>query len=162
MLVTSMEFEVLLLMLKICATLRIPIVPEVKLMLVGETVTGARPVPVRPTNASRLLWLSYMLTAPDVVPTSVGVKEMFATQDLPAATLPPQLSVSEKAVLHAKTTGCADAPVFVIVTALELLVTPTYVATNVSLVAETVMFCAHEFRLAIAIRSEVHTSELQS
>src|ERR1700681_1100930 len=101
-------------------TLCTPIVPPVKLRLPGAVVTGAAPGPVRPTNASRFLLGSYMLTAPVMVPTSVGEKDMFAVQEPPPpAILPAQLSVSVKSPLCTKLTDTDDAPLFVIVTGLE-------------------------------------------
>src|SRR4029077_5398327 len=66
--------------LKVFAALVVPIVPRVKLRLAGAVVTGATPLPVRPTNASRFLALSYMLAAPVMDPMTVGVKNMFAVQ----------------------------------------------------------------------------------
>jgi hypothetical protein len=63
--------------------------------------------------------------------------------DLPAAILPPQLSVSQKSLLVTKTTACADAPLFVIVTVLAALVAPTTVFARDSFAGETVRFCAH-------------------
>src|ERR1039458_5003394 len=96
---------VLLAIWKVCAALCVPIVPEVKLRLVGAVVTGAPPLPLRPANANKLLLLSYRLTAPVMDPTSVGVKESFAVQEWPPATLPPQLSVSEKSPLVTKLTA---------------------------------------------------------
>jgi len=152
-LVTLTELDVVLLvMLKIFAALCDPTVPPVKLMVVGKTATEAALLPVRPTKASRLLLLSRMLAAPEMEPTTVGVKKRFTTQDLPAATLPRQLSVSEKSALITNLIAWADAPVFVIVTASAGLVTPTKVFANVSLAGETATL-AHEFRLAIAIRA---------
>ncbi len=94
-----MELAVLFVILKVFAALSVPIGTEVKLRLVGAVVTGAPPVPVRPTNASRFLLLSNMLAAPEMAPTSVGAKEMFAVQEPPPEILPPQLSVSVKSPL---------------------------------------------------------------
>src|SRR6266404_3895896 len=51
--VTALELE--LVILKVFAALVVPIVPRVKLRLAGAVVTGAAPVPVRPTNARRFL-----------------------------------------------------------------------------------------------------------
>jgi len=48
---------VLLVISKVWAALDVPIIPPVKLRLVGALLTGASPVPVRPTQASRLLLL---------------------------------------------------------------------------------------------------------
>jgi|SRR5271165_969198 len=89
-----------------------------------------------------------MPAAPEMDPSSVGVKKMFAWQEWPAAMLPPQLSVSEKSPLITKLTACADAPLFAIVTTLAALVTPMIVFGNPSLAGVTVMFCAHAPRLA--------------
>jgi hypothetical protein len=89
-----------------------------------------------------------MPSAPEIDPTRVGLNETFTLHDLPAAIVPPQLSVSEKSLLVTKTTACADAPLFVIVTVLAALVAPTTVFASASFAGETVRFCAHAFRLA--------------
>jgi hypothetical protein len=92
--------------LKVFGALCKPIVPPVKLRLAGAVVTGAAPVPVRPTNASRLLLGSYMLVAPVMDPMSVGEKDMFAVHEPPPpGILPPQLSVSAKSPLVTKLTA---------------------------------------------------------
>src|SRR5258708_15202872 len=113
-----------LVILKVFAVLCIPTVPPVKLRLAGAVVTGAAPIPVRPTNASRLLLGLYMLVAPVMDPMSVGEKDMFAVQEPPPAILPAQLSVSAKSPLVTKLTACADSPLFVIVTGFEAVLSP--------------------------------------
>src|ERR1700726_3417285 len=89
----------LLVILKVLVALVVPVAAAPKLRLAGAVITGAKPVPVRPANASRFLLGSYMLAAPEMDPTRVGVKEMFAVQVPPPATLPLQLSVSVKSPL---------------------------------------------------------------
>jgi hypothetical protein len=143
-----------LVILKVFAALVVPIVPSVKLRLAGVVVTGTAPIPVRPTNASRLWELSYMLIAPVMDPVSVGEKDMFAVQEAPPpAILPAQLSVSEKSPLFTKVTCTDDAPLFVIVTGFEAVVTPMIVFANVRLAGETTI-CAHEFRLAVTTKAD--------
>jgi hypothetical protein len=154
MVLTVTALDEALEILKVFAVLCVPIVPPVKLRLAGAVVTGAAPVPVRPTNASRFLALSYMLAAPVMDPMTVGVKNMFAVQvPPPPATLPLQLSVSVKSPLVAKVTGTDDAPLFVIVTGFEAVITPTIVFENARLAGETTI-CAHEFRLAVTNKAE--------
>src|SRR5260370_12244669 len=94
MLLMVTELVVLLVILKVFAALRVPTVPPVKARLVGAVVTGAWPVPVISTNASRLLLLSSMVAAPLMEPTWVGVNVMFAVQEPPPPIPPPHLSAS--------------------------------------------------------------------
>src|SRR5713101_5549417 len=90
----------LFVILKGLVVLVVPIATAPKLRLAGAVVNGAKPVPVRPANASRFLLGSYMLAAPEMAPTRVGEKKMFAVQvPPPLATLPLQLSVSVKSPL---------------------------------------------------------------
>ena len=61
--------------------------------------TGAVPVPVRLTVWVAGLALSVMVTAPVLVPAAVGLKVTLRVQLAPAATLEPQVLVSEKSLL---------------------------------------------------------------
>src|SRR5258708_25208257 len=147
-----------LVILKVFAVLCIPTVPPVKLRLAGAVVTGAAPIPVRPTNASRLLLGLYMLVAPVIDPMRVGEKDMFAVQEPPPpAILPLQLSTSVKSPLVTKLTDTDDAPLFVIVTGFEAVVTPMIVFAKVRLAGDTTI-CAHEFRLAVTNRADSNST----
>ena len=95
-----------------------------------------------------------MPSAPEIDPTSVGLNETFTLHDLPAAILPPQLSVSEKSLLATKTTACADVPLLVIVTVLAALVAPTAVFASASFAGDTVRFCANALRLTATNMAE--------
>jgi hypothetical protein len=64
-------------------------------------------------------------------------KKRLALHEPPAATLPLQLSVSLKSPLIVITIGCADAPVFVIVTAFAPLVVVINCFAKVMLAGET-------------------------
>jgi hypothetical protein len=72
-----------------------------KVKEVGErlTVDAATPVPVRLTVWVAGLALSVMVTAPVRVPAAVGLKVTLRVQLAPAATLEPQVLVSEKSPL---------------------------------------------------------------
>src|ERR1700738_2264423 len=117
-----------LVILKVLVALVVPIGTAPKARLAGVVVTGAAPVPVRLTKASRFLLGSDMLAAPVMDPTSVGVKKSCAVQEPPLpGILLPQLSVSVKSPLI--TIGLmrwAAGPLFVIVTPFAgVLVVPT-------------------------------------
>src|SRR5580700_2931159 len=96
MLLMVTELVVLLVILKVLVALSVPTVPPGNASVDGAAVTGASPVPVMSTNASRLLLLSLMVAAPLMGPTWVGVNVICAVQEPPAAILPLQLSVSAK------------------------------------------------------------------
>src|SRR3981081_2146198 len=108
-----------LVILKVLVALVVPIGTAPKARLAGVVVTGAAPVPVRLTKASRFLLGSYMLAAPVMDPTSVGVKKSCAVQEPPLpGILPPQLSVSVKApLITIALIGGGAVAVFVIVSA---------------------------------------------
>src|ERR1700676_2217737 len=94
-----------------------------------------------------------MLAAPLIEPRIVGVKKRLALHEPPAATLPLQLSVSVKSPLIVITIGCADAPVFVIVTTFAPLFVVINCFANVTLAGETAS-CPHEFTVPIANKAE--------
>src|ERR1035438_64623 len=58
----------------------------------GVSVVWATPVPVRLTDASRLLDSSLMFSAPEILPTNVGAKYTLILQEPPPAILPDRKS----------------------------------------------------------------------
>jgi hypothetical protein len=83
----------------VCGALEVPRAWVGKIMLVADRLTigaGGMPVPVSATvcGLDGLVELSVIFSVPVRVPVAVGEKVTFMVQLAPAATLPPQLSVS--------------------------------------------------------------------
>jgi hypothetical protein len=69
----------------------LPSTTEPKLKLVGESVTGARPVPV--SAAVCVPASSTIVSVPVALPAAVGANETEMAQEAPAATLAVQVLV---------------------------------------------------------------------
>ncbi len=96
--------EPVLVSVTVCAALVVPTVWLAKVSEVTErlaVVVGAVPVPVRLTVCGLPEALSVMLKVPVRVPDAVGVNVTLMVQLAPAATEPPQVSVSAKSPLAA-------------------------------------------------------------
>jgi hypothetical protein len=84
----------------LCGLLLMPTGSTGKVKEVGERLTaGPVPVPVRLTVWVAGLALSVMVRVPVLVPAVVGLKVTLMAQLAPAATLEPQVLVSEKSPL---------------------------------------------------------------
>jgi hypothetical protein len=97
--------------------------------IVERPTTGPSPVPLRLTVCvlppRTLLLLSLMVRVPVRVPGAVGVKTTLTVQELLAATLLPQVFVSEKSPLMVRLEITSETlPVLESVTACGLLAVP--------------------------------------
>ena len=59
-----------------------------KAKLTGENVTGARPVPERPTTCGEFVAVSVMVSAPEIAPVTVGLKVSLIVQVPPPPSVP--------------------------------------------------------------------------
>ena len=122
----------------LCALLLVPTGSDEKVSEVAERLaTGPLPVPVRLMVWVAGLALSVRVTEPVRVPVAVGLKVTLIEQEEDAATLDPQVFVSEKlplAVVLVMLRGTLA--VFLRVTLCALLLEPIACAANVKDVAE--------------------------
>ena len=109
-----------------------------KLRLVGTKLTSV-PVPVSDTVCGLPLALSATESEPVRVPVAVGLKVTLIVQLAPAATLVPQVLVSEKSpVVEMLVMLRVAVPVLVSVTVSAALLVPSTVTGKVRLVGESV------------------------
>ena len=86
---------------KLCGLLLVPTACEANAKDAGETLAAGppEPVPVRLTVCVAGLALSVMVRVPVLVPLAVGPNVTLMLQEVPAATLEPQVLVWEKSPL---------------------------------------------------------------
>jgi hypothetical protein len=125
----------------IFAALVLPTATLPKARVAGENVTGASPVPVRPTSCGEFVALSLIVIPPVMAPVAVGVNVAIIVQVAPAFNVLPHVFVWPKSPLTVIAIAVLAVPVFFTVIILLALVLPTAVEVKASLagVAVTVV-----------------------
>jgi len=97
----------------VCAALELPTATLPKAKLTGENVTGARPVPERPTICGEFVAVSVIVMAPETAPVTVGLNVSFMVQVPPLLSVPVHVFVAEaKSPLDTIDIIVDSAPVF--------------------------------------------------
>ena len=128
----------------VCDALSVATSVEGNVRLLADRVTGAfSPVPLSAIVCGEPFALSVMVTAAIAAPLAVGAKCPWMEQFAPTASIVPQLLANKNSVAFVPVTAMlvnvsAAVPLLVSVTDCDALLSPTVVAGNVRLVADSV------------------------